>query len=88
MVKKVGHQQIDLKELLKGAKFLVDFQMLKFSFLKTSKFVNYDIALGVNQIMRTENTTLTLVRKLRQEKYQDLVMRSLEIFNGVENMLQ
>ncbi|PKK75535.1 hypothetical protein RhiirC2_773502 [Rhizophagus irregularis] len=35
--------------------------------------------------MRTENTTLTLVRKLSQEKYQDLVMRSLEIFNGVEN---
>jgi hypothetical protein len=40
---------------------------------------------GINQIMRTVNTTLTLVRRISQEEYQDLVMRSLEIFNGVEN---
>ena len=40
---------------------------------------------GANQIMRTVNTTLTLIRKVSQERYQELVMRSLEIFNGVEN---
>ncbi|CAB4496104.1 unnamed protein product [Rhizophagus irregularis] len=67
----------------------VSMQQLTPHYHITSQQIYYIFeALGVNQIMRTENTTLTLVRKLRQEKYQDLVMRSLEIFNGVENMLQ
>lgn len=42
-------------------------------------------ALGADQIMRTVNTTLTLTRRLSQEEYQGLIIRSLEIFNGVEN---
>jgi hypothetical protein len=61
-------------------------QQLTPHYRTTSQRVYYLFkALGVNQIMRTVNTTLTLVRKLSQEEYQDLVMKSLEIFNGVEN---
>jgi len=41
---------------------------------------------GVEQIMRTTNTSLTTVRKLSYKKYVDLVAKSFEIFNGVENL--
>ncbi|PKY30473.1 hypothetical protein RhiirB3_392598 [Rhizophagus irregularis] len=61
-------------------------QQLTLHYRITSQRVYYLFeAFGVSQIMRTVNITLTLVRKLSQEEYQDLVMRSLEIFNGVEN---
>jgi hypothetical protein len=40
---------------------------------------------GVNQIMRTTKTNITLLRELSTQQYQDLVLRSSEIFNGVEN---
>lgn len=40
---------------------------------------------GVNQILKTTNTSLTMIRKLTQPEYSSLVERSVEIFNGVEN---
>jgi hypothetical protein len=40
---------------------------------------------GVEQLMRTTRTTSTMVRSISLSEYQDLVIRSAEIFNGVEN---
>ncbi|CAB4388142.1 unnamed protein product [Rhizophagus irregularis] len=61
-------------------------QQLTPHYRTTSQRVYYLFeALGVGQVMRSVNTTLTLIRKLNQEEYQDLVVRSMEIFNGVEN---
>ena len=40
---------------------------------------------GVEQIMRTTQTTPTMIRKLNTAEYKDLVQKSVEIFNGVEN---
>ena len=41
---------------------------------------------GVIQIMRTTKTSLTMIRNLSLNEYQDLVAKSLEIFSGVENL--
>lgn len=43
-------------------------------------------AQGVEQIMRTIHTTSTIIRKLNLIEYKDLVLKSVEIFNGVENL--
>ena len=40
---------------------------------------------GAHQIAQITQTTPTMVRKLSQREYQDLVVKSIEIFNGVEN---
>jgi hypothetical protein len=40
---------------------------------------------GIKQIMRTTRTTLTQLRRLSNQEYQDLIAQSLRIFNGVEN---
>ena len=37
--------------------------------------------LGVEQIMRTTETTLTAIRSLSSKEYEDLVLESLRIFN-------
>ena len=42
-------------------------------------------AFGVEQIAQSTRTTPSCLRSLSQDEYQDLVMKSLEIFNGVEN---
>jgi hypothetical protein len=40
----------------------------------------------VDQIMRTTKTSLTMIRSLSLNEYQALVVKSLEIFNGAENL--
>lgn len=42
--------------------------------------------LGVEQIGRATRTTPTAIRHLSQAEYQRLVLNSIEIFNGVENL--
>ena len=41
---------------------------------------------GVTQIMRTENTSLTMIRQLGSQEFHDLVTESYNILNGVENL--
>jgi hypothetical protein len=43
--------------------------------------------LGVEQIARTIRITSTHIRNLSQTEYLELVSKSLEIFNGVENLV-
>ena len=43
-------------------------------------------AFGVKQIMRTTSTTLTAIRTISSAEYEDLLQKSLNIFNGVENL--
>jgi hypothetical protein len=42
---------------------------------------------GISHLARTSRITLTMIRKLTQEEYQSLVLRSNQIFNGVENFV-
>jgi hypothetical protein len=40
---------------------------------------------GPMKVMNSTRTSLTIIRKLKTEEFQDLVLRSSLIFNGVEN---
>lgn len=41
---------------------------------------------GVEQIMRMIHLTTTMIWKLSTAEYKDLVLKSIDIFNGVENL--
>ncbi|CAB4393045.1 unnamed protein product [Rhizophagus irregularis] len=41
---------------------------------------------GVEQIMRMIHLTTTIIWKLGTAEYKDLVLKSIDIFNGVENL--
>ena len=40
---------------------------------------------GVKQLMRSKRITLTTIKRLTSQEFQDLVQRSVEIFSGAEN---
>ncbi|EXX73721.1 hypothetical protein RhiirA5_434666 [Rhizophagus irregularis] len=80
----LGHfLEVEIRDNTRRGQFLQQLS-IHFRTIAIRTYYIFEVS-GVEQIMRTTHTTPTMIRKLSTAEYKDLVFKSIEIFNGVEN---
>jgi hypothetical protein len=81
----LGHLlEVEIRDNIRRGQFLQQLS-IHFRTIAIRTYYIFEIS-GVEQIMRTTHITTTMIRKLSTAEYKDLVLKSVEIFNGVENL--
>ncbi|RGB35699.1 hypothetical protein C1646_667507 [Rhizophagus diaphanus] len=81
----LGHfLEVEIRDNTKRGRFLQQLS-IHFRMIAIRTYYIFEVT-GVEQIMRTTHTTPTMIRKLSTAEYKDLLSKSVEIFNGVENL--
>ncbi|PKY47881.1 hypothetical protein RhiirA4_421756 [Rhizophagus irregularis] len=80
----LGHfLEVEIRDNIRRSQFIQQLS-IHFRTIAIRTYYIFEVS-GVEQIMRTTQTTPTMIRKLNTAEYKDLVQKSVEIFNGVEN---